>query len=280
MKVINSVIDLNKEIESFRSKNPKVTVGFVPTMGALHNGHVSLLHKAKQASELVVCSIFVNPTQFNNKEDLKNYPRTVDADLKILEENNCDIAFFPSESEIYPKNRDKYQIDLAGLDKVLEGKFRDDHFNGVCMVVERLFDIVKPDIAAFGLKDFQQVAIIKHMISVRNINVEILPCPILRETSGLAMSSRNALLSNQQKSEAAIIYKTLAEGKAEYNNGSDLETILEKMNSVFKKGNLKLEYLEIVDNNTLNSVEYVTTNLTCCIAAYSGVVRLIDNIQF
>lgn len=280
MKVINSVIDLNKEIESFRTNNPKAKVGFVPTMGALHNGHVSLINQVNTSSELIVCSVFVNPTQFNNKEDLKNYPRTEKLDLEILEENNCDIAFFPSESEIYPKNRDNYQIDLGDLDKVLEGKFRDDHFKGVCMVVERLFDIVKPDIAAFGLKDFQQVAIIKHMISVRNINIEILPCPILREASGLAMSSRNALLSDKEKSEATIIYKALTAGKAEYDNGSDLEKILEKMKSVFKSGNLKLEYLEIVDNTTLHSADFITTNLTCCIAAYCGDVRLIDNIQF
>lgn len=280
MKIINSVIDLNKEIESFKTNNPGAKVGFVPTMGALHKGHISLIKRIKQASDLVVCSVFVNPTQFNNKKDLKNYPRTIDSDLNILQDNYCDIAFFPSESEIYPQKTEKYQIDLAGLDKVLEGKFRDDHFNGVCMVVERLFNIVKPDIAAFGLKDFQQVAVIKHMISVRNINVEILPCPILRETSGLAMSSRNALLSDQQKLDAAILYKTLTEGKIEYDNGSDLELILEKMNSVFKTGSLKLEYLEIVNNSTLLSAEFVTKNLTCCIAAYCGTVRLIDNIQF
>ncbi len=284
MKVFSKTSELNQYLEKLNpladgSENSTLVIGFVPTMGALHEGHLSLIKKAKEQSDIVICSVFVNPTQFNEKSDLDKYPRTVEKDLKLLEENNCDIVFTPTVEEVYPNNTKDYVIDLNGLDKVLEGKYRPGHFDGVCMVVERLFDIVKPNKAFFGIKDFQQVAIIKYMTQLRGFDIDIVACPIKREASGLAMSSRNILLSDQQKEEATIISKTIFKGKDVFKNGGDIEEMYDIMKALFKTSTLKLEYLEIVDNNTLKSVKFVTNNCSICIAAYCGEVRLIDNCQ-
>ena len=284
MKVFSKTSELNQYLEKLNpladgSENSTLVIGFVPTMGALHEGHLSLIKKAKEQSDIVICSVFVNPTQFNEKSDLDKYPRTIEKDIKLLEENNCDIVFTPTVEEVYPNNTKDYVIDLNGLDKVLEGKYRPGHFDGVCMVVERLFDIVKPNKAFFGIKDFQQVAIIKYMTQLRGFDIDIVACPIKREASGLAMSSRNILLSDQQKEEATIISKTIFKGKDVFKNGGDIEEMYDIMKALFKTSTLKLEYLEIVDNNTLKSVKFVTNNCSICIAAYCGEVRLIDNCQ-
>ena len=284
MKVFSKTSELNQYLEKLNpladgSENSTLVIGFVPTMGALHEGHLSLIKKAKEQSDIVICSVFVNPTQFNEKSDLDKYPRTIEKDIKLLEENNCDIVFTPTVEEVYPNNTKDYVIDLNGLDKVLEGKYRPGHFDGVCMVVERLFDIVKPNKAFFGIKDFQQVAIIKYMTQLRGFDIDIVACPIKREASGLAMSSRNILLSDQQKEEATIISKTIFKGKDVFKNGGDIEEMYDTMKALFKTSTLKLEYLEIVDNNTLKPVKFVTNNCSICIAAYCGEVRLIDNCQ-
>lgn len=280
MKIVRNNKDLESFLSDFRIRNQNKTIGFVPTMGALHNGHISLIAEAKAMSDIVVCSIFVNPTQFDESSDLAKYPRTEKADIEILEINDCDLLFIPSESDVYPNKTINYSIDLNGLDQVMEGKYRDGHFNGVCMVVERFFNLIKPDFGFFGKKDFQQVAVLKHMVKVRELATEIIPCPIKREDSGLAMSSRNTLLSQQEKNDATILSKTLKTGVDAYRLGLNYEQVMEKMLVVFNSGYLKLEYLEIVNNDSLMPSTLIDNNCSVCIAAYCGSIRLIDNYQF
>src|ERR1700751_2518908 len=203
-----------QEIRDFEGKltNAGKQIGFVPTMGALHKGHISLIEQSKKACDITVCSIFVNPNQFNDKNDLARYPRMPEKDCKMLEENGCDIVFMPSEEEIYPVP-DTRVFDFGMIDKVLDGAHRPGHFNGVAQVVSRLFDIVKPDRAYFGLKDYQQVLIIKKMVEQLHLPVEIVACPILREPDGLAMSSRNTLLSAEERKAASLIPKLMQEAK-------------------------------------------------------------------
>ena len=279
MKIFKTTNDLMTYLSSYRQKNPNHKIGFVPTMGALHEGHLSLITEAKTTNDIVVCSIFVNPTQFNDPADLEKYPRTIEADIKLLTHNNCDIVFTPDVEDIYPNITSSYEIELNGLDMVLEGKYRPGHFKGVCMVVERLFEIVKPNHAYFGIKDFQQVAIIKQMVKERNLKVNIIACPIKRTSSGLAMSSRNTLLSDTEREDALAISKALFTGKTMYKNGSPINDIYAQMNLILEQSPLKVEYLEIVDNTTLQSVTHLNDNCSICIAAYCGPVRLIDNIQ-
>jgi len=255
------------------------TIGFVPTMGALHLGHLSLLKRAKAENDLTVCSVFVNPTQFNNPDDLKNYPRELKSDINKLESINCDILFAPSAKEMYPEPpTEKY--DFGQLENVMEGKHRPGHFNGVGIVVKRLFDKVLPHKAYFGLKDFQQLAIIKKLTKDCNLPTEIVPCEIVREESGLAMSSRNMLLSEKGKQHALLLYHTLKEinqqsGKVTIHN------LISEVEDTFKKDkNVTLEYFEIVDAETLQAVRKwdESDQLAACIAAYVENVRLIDNI--
>jgi len=261
----------------------QIEIGFVPTMGALHKGHISLIELAKRENDVVICSIFVNPTQFNNASDLTNYPRTIESDIVLLEKAGCDAVFIPAVTEIYPdypKETNFVNVPLAPLNKVMEGVFRTGHFEGVVNVVYRLFDLVKPNKAYFGLKDFQQVAIIKHMVNYLNLPVQIVSCPTLRTEEGLAQSSRNARLSDSQKEEALIIYKTLEYGKKLAQESLPSE-VHEKMLSYFKQGILKLEYIEIVNPVTLESLtDKWVSGAVCCVAAYCGEVRLIDNMQF
>ena len=280
MKIARNNSELTKILTEFRLNNPDKTIGFIPTMGALHDGHMSLIKAANNTANFVVSSIFVNPTQFNDASDLVKYPRTESADLKLLKSNNCDLVYIPSVEDIYPKNNSKYFIDLQGLDKIMEGKYRDNHFDGVCMVVERLFNLVKPDVAFFGKKDFQQVAIINFMVKDRGLDIKIESCPIKREKSGLAMSSRNTLLSGFEKAEATIISIALSSGVNVYQQGYNLERVRQTILSLLNRGSLKLEYLDFVDNDTLKSVNKLNNNCSVCIAAYCGSVRLIDNFQF
>lgn len=270
---------LHAKLDAFRKEHPDKIIGFVPTMGALHEGHISLIKKAKSDSDLVVCSIFINPTQFNNPADLDKYPRTPEKDQKLLSEAGCDILYMPSYIDVYPEGTANYAIELGHLDKVMEGSFRPGHFKGVAMVVERFFRLIQPNKAFFGIKDFQQVAVIRYMVALRQLKTEIIECPTRRAANGLALSSRNERLSDQQLSEATIIYKTLVFGKERAKHLDRIEQLQEEMIAFFNEGSLELEYLEIVRNLDLSTPEKIEKDLTCCIAAYCGEVRLIDNMK-
>ncbi len=279
MITLYTIKDLQKAVST--SKNEEKTIGFVPTMGALHQGHISLVKKCCEQNDVCIVSIFVNPTQFNNPTDLEKYPRTIEEDTKVLKEAGADIVFVPSVKEIYPEP-DNRQFDFGLLDKVMEGKFRPGHFNGVAQVVSRLFDIVKPDRAYFGEKDFQQLAIIRQMVRQLNIPVEIVPMPIRREDSGLAMSSRNQRLTGDQKTEAVNIYRILSDSKALYNQKTVDEVRIWVVESINKIPFLEVEYFEIVDGNTLQQiVDWKDTDYAVgCITVFCGEVRLIDNIIY
>lgn len=281
MRLINTVDGLRKELSGLRKT--KQTVGFVPTMGALHKGHLSLVKQSLAENDICVVSIFVNPTQFNDKEDLKKYPRDIEKDCQLLTTvSDKIIVFNPSESEIYPEP-DTRCFDFGQIDKVMEGKYRPGHFNGVAQVVSRLFDIVKPDKAYFGEKDFQQLAVIRDMARQLRLGIQIVPMPIVREENGLALSSRNELLTPSQKIEAAKISEELKNSKAEmYKRVSVPETIHSVTERLNKVEGMTVEYFEIVDGITLQPIEnwYDTEYVVGCIAVYLGKVRLIDNIEY
>jgi pantoate--beta-alanine ligase len=255
------------------------TIGFVPTMGALHEGHLTLVRKAVTENDFVVVSIFVNPIQFNNPEDLAKYPRTFDIDLKKLEETGCALVFAPSADEMYPKP-DLTIFDFGQLDKVMEGKFRPGHFNGVAVVVKRLFEIVTPTKAYFGEKDFQQLAIIKKMVSMLQIPVDLVSCPIVREPDGLAMSSRNARLTPEERAEAPIIHKALSRVKESY-SWFIPDGVKQLVRGEIEENRLfRVEYVDVVDALTLLPFEdwMDVEHAVVCVAAFIGKVRLIDNI--
>jgi pantoate--beta-alanine ligase len=260
-------------------RNGGCCIGFVPTMGALHAGHLSLVKESKAQNSITIVSIFVNPTQFNNLEDLEKYPRTIEADIQLLEAAHCDAVFIPEVSEIYATDFYPKKVDLGLLGETMEGFYRPGHFEGVVTVVQRLFDIVQPDTAYFGRKDFQQVAVIRKMADSLKMNVQIQEVPTMREKSGLAMSSRNVLLRDQQKIEASIIYSILAKMREDSKTLHPREVQNHAINS-FKNSGLKLEYLEIVHPRTFEKLELTwTEGATACIVAYCGKVRLIDNME-
>lgn len=276
MEVVTSIAALNSALQSHRLA--KKNVGFVPTMGALHEGHMALIRRAKKENDLVVASIFVNPTQFTNASDLELYPRTPEKDVALLAENGCDIAFFPTAEMIYPSDYKPLELDLGNLETVMEGEFRPGHFKGVVQVVNRFFELIQPNFAYFGLKDFQQVAVIQHLVRSTKSTVTIVPCETLRETSGLAMSSRNMRLSPQQLSDAVCIYQTLLKARelAKTKTPNEVQTILTQE---FEGFPLQLEYLTIVEpKQLLPLTDSWTPGATACIAAYCGEVRLIDNL--
>ena len=251
MKLIQTIQELRKELDALRKEGK--TIGLVPTMGALHAGHASLVKRAVAENDVVVVSDFVNPTQFNDKSDLLKYPRTLDADCKLLEECGASFVFAPSVEEIYPEP-DTRQFSYAPLDTVMEGKFRPGHFNGVCQIVSKLFLIVEPTRAYFGEKDFQQLAIIREMVRKYPFNLEIVGCPIVREADGLALSSRNARLSDEQRIQALQISKTLF-ASVEYAQTHTLaETKAFVESAISTAEGLRLEYFEIVDGNSLQTV--------------------------
>lgn len=279
MNLIKTVKELQEILISLKQQGK--TIGFVPTMGALHQGHFSLVKQCVEDNDVCVVSIFVNPTQFNNKEDLEKYPRTLDRDSNSLEKVGANIVFAPSVEEIYPEP-DQRQFDFGQLDKVMEGVRRPGHFNGVAQVVSRLFDIVKPDKAYFGEKDFQQLAIIREMVKQLNLSVQIVPMPIVRELSGLAMSSRNERLTSEQKEAAVNISRVLFESRNWIENLSVSE-VIEKVGKLINAvPELEIEYYEIVDGYTLQPIENWTESkyIVGCIAVYCGEVRLIDNIIY
>lgn len=279
MKLIQTINELRAELDVLRREGK--TIGLVPTMGALHAGHASLVKRAVAENDVVVVSDFVNPTQFNDKNDLLKYPRTLDADCKLLEACGAAFVFAPSVEEIYPEP-DTRQFSYAPLDTVMEGKYRPGHFNGVCQIVSKLFLIVEPTRAYFGEKDFQQLAIIREMVRKYPFNLEIVGCPIVRESDGLALSSRNARLSAEQRVQALQISKTLF-ASCEYAKTHSLaETKLYVEECIAKAEGLRLEYFEIVDGTTLQTVTdwNDSTSIVGCITVFCGEVRLIDNIKY
>ncbi|MCF8299370.1 MAG: pantoate--beta-alanine ligase [Saprospiraceae bacterium] len=279
MNIINTIADIKSALILEKEKNK--TIGFVPTMGALHDGHLSLIQKAKQDNDIVVCSIFVNPIQFNNKEDLEKYPRVITNDIKLLQNNDCDYLFNPSVDEMYPKPDDTI-FDFGHLDKVMEGNSRPGHFNGVAIVVKKLFEIIEPHKAYFGEKDFQQLLIIKKLTEICKLNVEIIPYPIIREKDGLAMSSRNLRLSKHGREIAPNIFKVLAEAKTLKNKLS----VLEMKEFVNKKINnfqeMEIEYFEIANAETLLPIKdwHDSKIAIGCIVVNIDEIRLIDNVIF
>ena len=279
MKVIHTIEDLQAGLSVLKAQGKKV--GLVPTMGALHAGHASLVKRSVNENDVTVVSVFVNPTQFNDKNDLVKYPRTLEADCKLLEDCGATLVFAPSVEEMYPEP-DTRQFGYAPLDTVMEGAFRPGHFNGVCQIVSKLFDAVKPHRAYFGEKDFQQLAIIREMVRQMKFDLEIVGCPIVREEDGLALSSRNARLSSDERENALNISRTLFKSRtfAASHTVSETQKMVEE--AIEDAPGLRLEYFEIVDGNTLQKVsswedsQYVVG----CITVFCGEVRLIDNIKY
>lgn len=253
--------------------------GFVPTMGALHPGHISLITKAKEENELVICSIFVNPTQFNNSKDFEKYPSTIEIDIDMLEKAGCDIIFLPSVTEIYPDGiNDQQHYELGYLETLLEGKFRPGHFQGVCQVVDRLLKIVQPQNLYLGQKDYQQCMVIKKLVAITGAKTELIICPTLRENDGLAMSSRNMRLTAEERQQAVKIFETLSFIKKEIRNGY-LEDLKQRASDYLSGEGFVVDYVEIADAETLQLVENWNgkTKLVALAAVFLNEVRLIDN---
>jgi pantoate--beta-alanine ligase len=258
-----------------------ITIGFVPTMGALHDGHLDLVKKAKENSETVIVSIFVNPTQFNNQKDFDNYPKTLNKDLDLLDKTGVDFVFVPSNQEIYP-SIPSLIIDFGSIDKVLEGAFRPGHFNGVGIVVSKLLNIVKPHKTFFGQKDLQQVAIIKRLVEDLSFDTEVVIIPTVREADGLAMSSRNLRLDFGQRKVAPLIYRALSFAKNELLAGKSWFETRKKVELMFQKEpQFRLEYFELISSDRFELLEKLngTSQIAICTAAYLGEIRLIDNIS-
>lgn len=279
MKVINTIAELRRELDACRALGKSIAL--VPTMGALHRGHVSLVERAVAENDITVVSIFVNPTQFNDKNDLKNYPRTLEADCSLLESVGATFAFAPDVEEMYPEP-DTRQFSFSPLDTVMEGACRPGHFNGVAQIVSKLFYAVEPHKAYFGEKDFQQLAIIREMVRQLNLNLEIIGCPIVREADGLAMSSRNMLLTAEERVRAVNISRILKESRDYANEHTLQETIKFVEEQIAAIDGFILEYFQIVDGNTLQQIESWEDSdyRVGCIALFCGKIRLIDNITY
>ncbi|VAW22007.1 Pantoate--beta-alanine ligase [hydrothermal vent metagenome] len=267
--------------ENLKSLKKGTSIGFVPTMGALHKGHLSLIERAKKENDIVVVSIFVNPTQFDKKEDLINYPKTIDQDLTLLKKINCDIVFTPAAEEIYSNNIKSQLFNFDGLEHQMEGKFREGHFDGVGTIVKYFFEIISPHKAYFGEKDFQQLQIIKKMVRKNHISTKIIGCPIYREEDGLAMSSRNSRLTKEHRKAAPFIYKTLKQVKNKFGTKNALEITKWVENEFKKEPLLRLEYFEIANEETLQPIKNkdFKQNYRAFIAIFADKIRLIDNIS-
>ena len=277
VKTINELISLVNEL-----KADNKTIGFVPTMGALHEGHLTLVRQCVAENEVCIVSVFVNPTQFNKKADLEKYPRNVEKDAQLLEEAGCAYVFAPSAEEMYSTDEleKTFEFDFGGMDRLMEGKFRPGHFNGVVQVVSKLFKLVQPDKAYFGKKDFQQLAIIHRMVRLMHFPVEVVDCPIVREASGLAMSSRNERLSAAERDTAANIYRILNESRNLTDKMSPGELTQWVTDEVNNAGGLSVEYFDIADRETLVTIDRWQPESIGCIAVFCGEVRLIDNIEY
>tara|TARA_R110000787_G_scaffold25308_7_gene71171 strand:- start:11154 stop:12017 length:864 start_codon:yes stop_codon:yes gene_type:complete len=279
MTVLKTKEELKIYYKDFNSKNH--TIGFVATMGALHEGHISLIEESKKENEITIASIFVNPTQFDKKEDLDNYPKTIEEDLHLLEKAKCDAVFIPSVEEVYKNNIASSHFDFDGLENEMEGEFRIGHFNGVGTVVKALFEIVMPTNAYFGEKDFQQLQIVRKMVKKNKMDVSVIGCPIYREENGLAMSSRNMRLTLEERKAAAIVYKVL-KSVTQKSKSQSVITISAWVTTQFKDHPLfDLEYFKIADVDTLKSVSEILPNkqYRAFIAIYTNSVRLIDNLS-
>ncbi|WP_099463229.1 MULTISPECIES: pantoate--beta-alanine ligase [Parabacteroides] len=279
MKIVNSIKELKQFLAGERQENRQI--GLVPTMGALHEGHLSLVKHCVEENEICVVSIFVNPTQFNDKRDLETYPRTLEKDCALLEPTGCKYVFAPTVEEMYPEP-DNRIFDFGTVSQVMEGAKRPGHFNGVAQIVSKLFYAVEPDNAYFGEKDFQQIAVIRAMVKQLNIPVKIKDCPIIREADGLALSSRNTRLTPELRQKAPLIARTLKESTTFASAKSVQEVIGYVVKTINSDPDMEVEYYEIVDGNTLESIKnWSDTNFPVgCITVYCGEVRLIDNIKY
>nr|WP_295926987.1 pantoate--beta-alanine ligase [uncultured Dyadobacter sp.] len=280
MEVFTSIQDLRQFLD--QQVLQQKTIGLVPTMGALHEGHISLIEAAKRDNDVVICSIFVNPTQFNNPEDLAKYPRTLEADCAMLESAGCTAVLAPSAEEMYPE-QPVLKINFGVLESVMEGASRPGHFNGVGIIVSKLFNIVKPDKAYFGQKDLQQVSIVQRMVVDLAFGLDLIICPTIREEDGLAMSSRNRRLSDAERSIAPHIYRILDDARAKLNAGQLVSEVSARAKAEFKAiREFTLDYLEVIDVKTLLPLQQIGPPGTnaICVAAFLGPVRLIDNVIF
>jgi pantoate--beta-alanine ligase len=280
MKHYSTIAEITDYLKVQREKGS--TIGFVPTMGALHDGHLVLVRRSILENNLTVCSIFVNPIQFNNASDLARYPRNLPQDLKMLEETGCDVVFAPDASEIYPEGKNHLlDIEFGTLDKVMEGKFRPGHFKGVSIVVKKFFDIVRPTSAYFGKKDFQQLAIIKYMVAHLELPVKIIPCDTVREPDGLAMSSRNMRLTIEERKMAPDIYRILLKVKEKAGKMPVGELKEWAINKIQENKGFRIEYFELGDKESLVPIEnWADKDRTVAfVAVFAGDVRLIDNIE-
>ncbi|HEY9124328.1 MAG TPA: pantoate--beta-alanine ligase [Bacteroidales bacterium] len=279
MQIIKSSKELHSQMLQYREEGK--TIGFVPTMGALHEGHISLVSQCRSENDVVVVSIFVNPTQFNDPKDLERYPRTLEADTAMLEKAKCDIIFHPEVNEMYPE-KDTRVFEFGQLDKVMEGKHRPGHFNGVAQVVTKLFDIVVPHKAYFGEKDFQQLAIIQYFVKQLKYDIQIIPCPIVREPDGLAMSSRNKLLTPEHRAAAPLISKIIFESKKLKGSKKVDELKQWVIGQINNNELLKVEYFELSDRYTLQPIKNWedSKDVVGCIAVFAGKIRLIDNVLY
>lgn len=276
-----NIFKTKNELQTHLKKHKQTkNIGFVPTMGALHQGHLSLIKKAKEENDLVVVSVFVNPTQFDNQEDLIKYPKNLEKDIALLKTVNCDVLFTPDVSEIYNTQITADSFNFGGIESEMEGKFRKGHFDGVGTIVKRLFEIVQPNKAYFGEKDFQQLQIIKKLVAITKLPVTVIPCAIFREEDGLAMSSRNIRLTEEQRKAAPFIYKTLKKAKKKFGT-KNAEEVTKWVQKKFKKHPvLELEYFVIADEKSLKQITEKDKNnqARAFIAVYAGNIRLIDNL--
>lgn len=280
MEIFKHIAPLKAFLRDIRRQ--RETVGLVPTMGALHKGHLQLIEASKKENAVTVATIYINPTQFNNPEDLANYPRTLEQDTGLLQGVQCDVLFCPDDTEMYSR-KPGVGLDFGQLEKVMEGRFRPGHFSGVGVVVSKLFNIIQPDRAYFGQKDWQQFAIIKKLVDDLKFNVELRSVPTLREPDGLAMSSRNQRLSGKQRAKALIFYKALKAGHDGLLSGKSVGEIKNDIKNLFdSEPEVKLEYFEVADSENLNLLNNVSESgkPILCIAGYVGEVRLIDNLFF
>ncbi len=280
MKVFKTVSEIRDYLDKERRNG--CSVGFIPTMGALHRGHTEIIQRVRRENDLVVCSIFVNPKQFGNNVDFKKYPRNIDKDLQILSDIDCDIAFTPSTEEMYPGPvKEDYQF--GELEETMEGKYRKGHFKGVAIAVKRLLEITEPDRAYFGKKDYQQLLIIKKLVEITGLPVVIVPCNTVREPDGLALNSRNQRLTPQQRKDAAIIHKTLLKAYNLYNKKTPFYQIKQMVKlEINAMPTLRLEYFEIANPENLKPLKTYMPDqkAIACIAVYAGNIRLIDNMVF
>ena len=280
MKSFSLIKDIQAALKKERSRSK--SIGFVPTMGALHEGHLSLIRQSEEENDITVSSIFVNPIQFNNPQDLIKYPRTLKADLALLESAGCDYVFNPEVKEMYPVEPDGSPVkDFGQLEKVMEGKFRPGHFKGVAIIVKKLFDIIQPDTAYFGKKDYQQLMIIHSMVDQLKLPIEVIGCPIIREPDGLAMSSRNMQLSIGERKIAPLIFQVLTKTKQKAGNMPVKDLKSWAIKKLTAEPTFTVEYFEIVDKQTLLPLDSwkKKDNALACTAVYLGGVRLIDNIE-